>query len=363
MITLLSSGVTLGTYVPAKVLAGRLASAGVPSTVEVFESLLGEAEARRAQAAAPAFRNDFKVAVTALRLVRDQTPRLDQQRVSELRRRWAAERRARFVVFSGFWQPIVARYVQAAAWPVRVDVCHLDAAAAPSFRLLEPPRADWRKVWMFDAEADRIPCTIPITDDEPLPWSQRERRVLAHGGGWGLGDYRDRAAEMAAHGLGVDLVVHDPADVDHGLSNARHFMIDPAWVPWIDGGFPPFRRISGPAPGPFASRRDHHDSFELARRAVAMICKTGGGTLLDSLWSATPIITLEPFGAHEAVNADLWRRLGFGTTFAAWRDGGFRFDELEPMHLRLMQARNGVVDYSDELAGRAREAAGTGADW
>ena len=60
------------------------------------------------------------------------------------------------------------------------------------------------------------------------------------------------------------------------------------------------------------------------RRAVAMICKTGGGTLLDSLWSATPIITLEPFGAHEAVNAELWRRLGFGTTFAAWRDGGFR---------------------------------------
>jgi hypothetical protein len=362
MITLLSSGVTLGTYVPAKVLAARLARAGVPSTVEVFESLLGEAEARRDQAAAAAFRNDFKVAVTALRLVRDQTPRLDQERVSELQRRWAAERRARFVVFSGFWQPVVARYAQAAAWPVRVDVCHLDAAATPSFRLLESPPAGWRQVWMFDAETDRIPCTIPITDDEPLPWSQREHRVLAHGGGWGLGDYRDRAAEMAACGLGVDLIVHGLADVDQRLRGVRHFMIDPGWVPWTDGGFPPFCRISGPVPGPYARRRDHHDSFELARRAVAMICKTGGGTLLDSLWSATPIIALEPFGAHEAVNAQLWRRLGFGLSFAAWRDGGFRFDELEPMHRRLIQARGGVLDYSGELAARAGEAAGTGAD-
>jgi hypothetical protein len=362
MITLLSSGVTLGTYVPAKVLAARLARAGVPSSVEVFESLLGAAEARRDQAAAAVFRNDFKVAVTALRLVRDQTPRLDQERVSELQRRWAAERRARFVVFSGFWQPVVARYAQAAAWPVQVDVCHLDAAATPSFRLLESPPAGWRQVWMFDAETDRIPCTIPITDDEPLPWSQRERRVLAHGGGWGLGDYRDRAAELAARGLGVDLIVHDLADVDQSRRGVRHFMIDPAWVPWTDGGFPPFCRISGPVPGPYARRRDHHDSFELARRAVAMICKTGGGTLLDSLWSATPIIALEPFGAHEAVNAQLWERLGFGLSFAAWRDGGFRFDELEPMHRRLIQARGGVLDYSGELAARAGEAAGTGAE-
>jgi hypothetical protein len=362
MITLLSSGVTLGTYVPAKVLAARLARAGVPSSVEVFESLLGAAEARRDQAAAAVFRNDFKVAVTALRLVRDQTPRLDQERVSELQRRWAAERRARFVVFSGFWQPVVARYAQAAAWPVQVDVCHLDAAATPSFRLLESPPAGWRQVWMFDAETDRIPCTIPITDDEPLPWSQRERRVLAHGGGWGLGDYRDRAAELAARGLGVDLIVHDLADVDQSRRGVRHFMIDPAWVPWTDGGFPPFCRISGPAGGPYARRRDHHDSFELARRAVAMICKTGGGTLLDSLWSATPIIALEPFGAHEAVNAQLWGRLGFGLSFAAWRDGGFRFHELEPMHRRLIQARGGVLDYSGELAARAGEAAGTGAE-
>jgi hypothetical protein len=352
VITFLSSGVTLGTYVPAKILAARLPRLGVPADVEVFEALLTEEEARRAHAARSAFRSDFKMALTALRLVRDQAPRLDAERVALLLDRWARQRRADFVLFSGFWQPVMTRYGERVPWPIRVDVCHLDAAATPSLRLVTPERAGWKEVWMFDAEADRVPCTIPITDDEPLPWAARDSRLLAHGGGWGLGTYLDRASEVAAAGLGVDVICHDPADFARNSAGTRHFLINPDWTPWGDGGFPPFGEMDGSGRIRYTQREDHHDSFELARRAMAMMCKTGGGTLLDSLWSATPIIALEPYGAHEAVNAALWQRLGFGTTFKAWLDSGFRIDELERMHELLLKAREGVIDYAGELGGR-----------
>jgi hypothetical protein len=352
VITFLSSGVTLGTYVPAKILAARLLRLGTQGDVEVFEALLSEEEAHRAHAARTAFRGDFRLAVTALRLVRDQAPRLDAERVSRLLGRWAEQRRADFVMFSGFWQPILARYRERASWPVRVDVCHLDAAATPSLRLVPTGQPGWNEIWMFDAETDRIPCTIAITDDAPLPWTARDSRLLAHGGGWGLGTYLDRVSEVAAAGFGVDVVCRDPTDLARNPPGTRHFLIDPEWTPWSDGGFPPFGEVTGSGPIQFAHRDDHHDSFELARRALAMICKTGGGTLLDSLWSATPIIALEPYGAHEAVNAALWQRLGFGTTFKSWLDGGFRVEELERMHALLLEAREGVIDYAVELAGR-----------
>jgi hypothetical protein len=352
LITFLSSGVTLGTYVPAKILAARLPGLGTRGDVEVFEALLDEEEARRAHAARTAFRGDFKLALTALRLVRDQAPRLDPERVRLLLSRWAEQRRADFVMFSGFWQPILARYGERVPWPVRVDVCHLDAAATPSLRLVPPGQAGWKEVWMFDAGTDRIPRTIAVTDEEPLPWTARDPRLLAHGGGWGLGTYLDRVRELAAAGFGVDVICHDPDDLTGNPPGTRRFLIDPGWTPWGDGGFPPFGEAAGSGPVRYTRREDHHDSFELARRALAMICKTGGGTLLDSLWSATPVIALESYGAHEAVNAALWQRLGFGTTFATWRDGGFRIEELERMHASLLEARKGLIDYAVELADR-----------
>jgi UDP-N-acetylglucosamine:LPS N-acetylglucosamine transferase len=85
-----------------------------------------------------------------------------------------------------------------------------------------------------------------------------------------------------------------------------------------------------------------------------MLCKTGGGTLIDSLWSATPIVALEPFGEHEQINALLWERLGFGMGYDAWRSSGFSLDLLEKAHLNLLRARDGVADYTADLAGSAR---------
>jgi hypothetical protein len=233
-----------------------------------------------------------------------------------------------------------------------VEICHLDSEPTASLRLFADRIDRHEHVQMFDATRDAIPNTIPITDEPPLPWSARPPRLLAHGGGWGLGTYRSRAGELLDRGLAVDLVGHDLADVDHAAPdsrNIRYFLIDPAWEAWVDGGFPPFGEARDGRVVEYRRRNDHHDSFELARRSIAMVCKTGGGSLLDSLWAATPIVTLEPFGTHEHTNAQLWQRLGFGVPFDVWRDSGFSVALLERLHHNLLAARTGVPDYTAKL--------------
>ncbi|GIJ76656.1 hypothetical protein SAMN05443287_108171 [Micromonospora phaseoli] len=349
-VVLLTSGATLGTHVPALILAGRLRTLGIDVHVEVFERLLRPDELDKLRAAKVTFRSNFKLAVAAQRMVRDQLPALDEAAVGELLRRWRAVDVDHLVIFSGFWVPVVERYEASTARAPRVDVCHLDAASTASFNLFRARTERYRHVWMFDAERGTAPTSIRVTDEQPVPWQRREPRLLAHGGGWGLGTYRTHAAEFAQAGLLVDVVAHDPADVAGLPAGCRTFMIDPTWEAWQDDGFPPFGEVGPDGTVEYRRGRSYHDSFDLARQSVAMLCKTGGGTLIDSLWSATPIVLLAPFGAHEQVNADLWRRLGYGVTEEEWRRSGYSLDLLETLHRNLLAARDGVADYATELA-------------
>ena len=338
---------------PALILAGRLRALGIEVRVDVFERLLRPDELDRLKAAKLAFRENFKLAVAAQRMVRDQMPALDDDAVGELLHEWRAADVNQVVIFSGFWVPVVERYEALAARPVTVDICHLDAASTASFNLFQTRTRHHRHVWMFDAERGTAPTSIRVGDEEPVPWHRREPRLLAHGGGWGLGTYRDRAVDLARAGLLVDVVTHDPADVSGLPPGCRAFMIDPTWEAWQDDGFPPFGEILPDGVVRYRRGQTHHDSFDLARHRVAMLCKTGGGTLIDSLWSATPIVLLAPFGAHEQVNADLWRRLGYGVTEDEWRDSGYSLDLLETLHRNLLAAREGTADYAAELAAQA----------
>jgi hypothetical protein len=200
-VALLTSGATLGTHVPALILANRLRSRGDAAVVEVFERLLPAAELEKLVAAKAAFRANFNMAVAASRLVRDQAPALDPFAVDDVLERWRSQSVDRLVVLSGFWVPVVERYEDLAATPPRVDICHLDAAPTASLRLFERRTARYNHVWMFDAERDTIPMSIPVTDKAPVSWEYRTPRVLAHGGGWGLGTYRERAFELANRGV------------------------------------------------------------------------------------------------------------------------------------------------------------------
>lgn len=73
--------------------------------------------------------------------------------------------------------------------------------------------------------------------------------------------------------------------------------------------------------------------------------KPGGGTLVDSLSAAAPLVYLEPFGDHERANALLWERLGFGIAYDRWAASGFARSALETLHHNLLRHALSLSDY------------------
>jgi hypothetical protein len=353
IVTVLTSGVALGVHVPGLLLARRLHEAGAHAQVEVLERLLAPEARRRIPASKTAFHRDFRTALAGQRLARDMSPVLDDTRVAALFDRWWADDRRRFVALSGFWIPVLDHYAERARVELDVDLCHVDSVPSPSFERCRPRAggtARYRDVWLLDAERSEVSLTIPVTPAPPVPWRRRPARYLAHGGGWGMGTYAERARALATWGLDIDVVAYESSDLATSRRPGRCFMLDPGWHPWDDDGFPPFGQVAADGSVLFRRSPDHHGSFDLARHARAIVSKPGGGTLMDSLAAATPVVLLEPFGPHEARNAELWQRLGFGLAYDDWWRSGCSAAPLEDLHRNLLAARAEVPSYAEMLA-------------
>jgi len=349
MIAILTSGATLGVHVPGVLLARRLRESGVDAGIHVLESLLPAAKLATMAELKWAFHRDYRFALAARKLGRDTATDLDEAVVLALHRRWRDGGVRHLVAFSGHWLPVLHGYRDFLGEPVAVDLCRGDAAPMQSFvRTGAPPYQGAREVNLADLALETLPWTIPVTRTPPVPWPERGRRILVHGGGWGLGTYRQRAAELAEHGFPLDVVAYEPDDVDSQA--VRHFMIDPSWHPWHDGGFPPFGEVRAGVSPAFSRGDAYPDVFDLARDAVAIVAKPGAGTLLDSLWAATPLVTLEPWSDSEGSNARLWERLGYGIGFDRWRETGFSTEVLADLHRNLRGAWGTVPDYPAALA-------------
>lgn len=359
MIGILTSGATLGVHVPGLLLARRLREAGVAAEVTAVESLLPPAKQAAVAELKWAYHRNYRFALASRRVGRDTAADLAEEAVHARYRRWREHGVRHLVVFSGHWLPLLAGYRDFCGEPVRVDLCRGDAAPMHSFvRSDAPPYPGAREIRLADGESETLPWSIPVARAAPVAWPARERRLVVHGGGWGLGTYRQRAAELAEHGFALDLVAYEPGDVDGDRPGLRRFMIDPGWHPWLDGGFPPFAEVRAGGGGIGAFRRgdDHPAVFDLARQAIAIVSKPGAGTLLDSLWAATPLVTLEPWTDSEASNARLWQRLGFGIDFGRWRESGFSAEVLAELHHNLRPAAAIPADYPAALAALAAEA-------
>jgi len=341
MLEILTSGVALGVHVPGLLLADRLREAGAEVHISVLERFLPERTLATTTGMKWAFHRDFRFALAGQRLAGDASTSLPEQAQLEIMAGWRAREVKRFVVFSGFWLPVLERFGAEA-----VDVCHVDSVISPSFQKTQTS-LDPRRIWLADADAGTIPFSIPVTREEPVAWDERDRRLLVHGGGWGMGTYRERAVELRAAGFALDVVAYEDRDAAERDPGVRYFMVDPDWHPWLDDGYPPFGEVTDPGSPPEYTRGiGHHSSFDLARTALATVSKPGGGTLLDSLWSATPTVLLEPFGAHERRNAQLWESLGFGISFERWQGTGFSLEVLADSHHVLNEARRELSDYS-----------------
>ncbi|MFD3684805.1 hypothetical protein ACFWTE_08325 [Nocardiopsis sp. NPDC058631] len=110
MIEILTFGVALGVHVPGLLLARRVRERGGDVRVTVLERLLPEDERATTEKMKWAFHRDFRVALAGQGIARDPSEAVTEEAVEELFRSWRGRGVDTFVVLSGFWLPIVARY-------------------------------------------------------------------------------------------------------------------------------------------------------------------------------------------------------------------------------------------------------------
>jgi hypothetical protein len=352
VIEILCSGVALGTYVPGLLVRERLRALGTSARIVVYESFIAPERQERIDAAKRAYHERLAFAMAGQRLARQLSPEPHEELLGPLLARWESAPPWALVVLSGYWVPVVARW--AGGDPVRaasVDLLHLDSTAAPSWRTFGS--AGFRDVWLFSAEERRVRAHLPVAGGD-VPFDERGDRVVVHGGGWGIGEYEATVPDLAAHGYEVDLCAYFHEDL-RPMEGVRHLLLDPAWKPWIPGEegehvFPPNREIEATAGPPESTSGERHPLFDRIARAVAVVSKPGGATLVDSFAAATPIVFLPPYGEHERRNAELWEELGFGLPLEAWRRAGFAREPLQALHDNLREARRHTPSYPDELA-------------
>ena len=355
-VTILSSGVTLGVYVPALLVERQLHDAGVMADVEVLEDLYTDEGRSRLEKMRDAFRANFALAQMAHRVPTDASASLDPDRSEALLTRWESEGRRRFVVWSGFWLTVLDRYAERVGVDeLAVDLCRIDAVVSTSFR----DEGDWRRrgreIWFWSADEGRLIHELPVPGADPRPFEERPRRCVAHGGGWSLGTFERAARDLESTEFDLDVIVGS-ADEVAPHARRRYLTVDPTWSPSDRGpdGRPTFPPL-GPALGASSFETDDSRSpvFDRIARSRAVISKPGGGTLVDSLAAATPLVLLEPYGPAERENAALWERLGFGISFDRWRDRGFDAATLERLHRNLLERDRETIDYPRALAREA----------
>lgn len=357
MIAVLTSGISLGHYVPAVLLERRWAAAGLPVRTFLHEDLLGPRSREGIGRAKRAYHQSFRFALMAQKVGSGIAAEADPARVRALLDEWSSWENAHFVVLSGYWVPILRELTRGCpAGRFTMEHLHVDSSDSPSWAAAgdTPPG---RHAWLFSWSEQRVVQTIPAGAAQ-VPFGDRERRLVIHGGGWGIGSYRDFVWEGLAAGFACDVRRYFTDDVLPGDETVREILHPDWWEPWsVDAGgrhtFPPvsLRTAHGEVALPALP---YHPTLELIRGAVAVVSKPGGATLLDSIEAATPVVFLPPYGEHEAKNLQLWERLGFGVTLQGWRDSGFSVGLLQGLHANLLTARRSLPSYPERYLSALR---------
>ncbi len=360
MVTILASGVGLGLYIPSVLIERALARAGVRAEVLVIEGLYTPQHQRAHTAHRDAHHASFALAQLAHRMARGVAHCLDEARVDALLARWRDEARREFVVWAGYWLPLLERHRIASGLALEVDHCRIDAIRSASFRVHPALDARGREIWLWHEAAGRIEHEIPVGDAPPIAFESREHRLVVHGGGWNIGTYRDAMHELARTDYALDVVVHDAAEAPAPRGGDRAWMLEPGWHTWeaashTPPAFPPMREVTRGVPGQRIDGLACHAMHEVIRHAKAIVSKPGGCTLIDSLAAATPVVMLDAYGDAEQANARLWQRLGYGIDLATWRASGFDPGVLPRLHANLV-GRTRAPGYPGRELPRLREA-------
>lgn len=341
-IQILTSYTGLGVYIPGIYLYKYLTRKKVSSRILLLERYYRREKQENLNKTIKAFQDNFKLALKAQIIQKDITEAFDQTKIFDLLENWKKEKVSNFIIFSGFWLPVLVRYLSENTMKkYRIDLVHTNSVISVSWiNYIEMLKYDYRHIWLFNLENEKLEYQLPINQNEIIPYNKRENRITIHGGGWSLGTYKKNIPEIEQSGFNLDITLSDWNDIESKKIKNRYFIIDKNWNPWSNSDeltFPVQIELKEDVEVIHNSSGNNHFMFDLLRKNLAIVSKPGGATLIDSLASCTPVIFLEPYGLSEEKNASLWIKKGFGISYENWKEKGFS------MYL-LMDCYNALVD-------------------
>ena len=185
-VTVLTSAVGLGIYIPALLVQRGLRDHGRAAEVEVLEAYYTPERLESHVKHRDAHHRDFALARIANRMARDVQHCLDAGLMEALLRRWTRDGRRHFIAWSGFWLPILERYRAMSGLELDIDHCRIDADISASFRIHAELRSRGREIWLWHGEQlGSLRCCSSRSRSDTVDPSLDSSSTGASGGGGG----------------------------------------------------------------------------------------------------------------------------------------------------------------------------------
>jgi hypothetical protein len=342
-ILILTCGVALGTYIPSLILCKQLKKRDKNSELFVIESLLSDNKQQNILKTKFAFHRDFQVALMGQRITGISDYSIDETKRQSIYEQWDNVSIVKILIFSGFWLPVVENYINTRKRKnISVDFCHLDSTLSTSWKKNKFNKINHREIWFYNLNDNKVYYNLNISLTPPIDFKLRHNRYVIHGGGWGVGTYKEKIKELSNNNINLDIICYEPKEIENSNINNRSFLIDPNWKIWEKVNseyiFPPFKQVFNDKYSEFNYDIEYPAVYNLIQHSCGIISKPGGATLIDSLSSGTPVVFLEPYGEYERANAELWKKLGFGIDYDTWISLGCSSEILFQMHCNIIKS-------------------------
>ena len=350
---ILGSGIALGVYVPALSLKKQLEALGHPADFFCLEDLYRDKESVMEETKR-SFHHDFRLARISYRMpVRNRTA-VDPEAESAFLADLSEKKYDAVITFSGFFSEILKRLSEECPhYQGRIHAVHMDVVPSLSWK-----GADFsvlKEIWLYRLEDRKLFCRL----DRPEEETEKERRILVHGGGWGIGDYQSKIRRLNELGIPLDIIVYYPEEAAAIDAMNDCYLLDPSWK--AEGGndeFPKLLKYEGNEWREFADRRRINPLRTLIEKDCAVLSKPGGGTIADSLATGTPLLFAEELASYEKENRTMWELCGYGMGFDRFLESPDKDAVLSEMRIRLKEAASGLPVLAEVLLSSERAAGG-----
>lgn len=326
-IALFCSCAGFGTYTPTLLLRNELTNLGCECRIFVFENYLSGKTQNDLVEYRKRFHRDFRFAVIASNLAESSAPQKTDTELLE--KEVAAPDFDRYVVLYGEW----VNALKEIGIPAEKMLCvRLDAVNTPSWNKTGDSEALYDTVWLVGKNGKKPEYKLRSETAENC-----NKALILHGGGWGINNYLE-AADSLGNIYDLNIIYSDMVEC---RGTHAEYYIPINWNPSdTQADFPPLYEAAGDALADFC---------DLCKNSCAIVSKPGGGSCIDALRYALPLVMLEPMARHELKNAEFFAQLGFGISFKRWAENDYKYSVLDDIRSKIITEMSDVPLLSEYI--------------